>query len=49
MNSNEDKVYIKCIELKRIYNFVARHIFVWTYLHIKIIKNKVQIYIEVTY
>jgi hypothetical protein len=27
MKSDEDKVYIKIVELKEIYNFVVRHIF----------------------
>ncbi|PWZ27098.1 hypothetical protein Zm00014a_024375 [Zea mays] len=28
MKSDEDKVYIKIVELKEIYNFVVHHIFV---------------------
>jgi len=32
MKSDEDKVYMKIVELEEIYNFVVHHIFVITYI-----------------
>jgi hypothetical protein len=38
MKSDEDKVYMKIIELEEIYNFVVHHIFFWINLHDEIIE-----------
>ena len=32
MNSNEDKLYIKIIELGVLYNFVVEKFFIWNWL-----------------
>ena len=37
MNSDEDKLYIKIVDLDEIYNFVVQNFFIWSYLGAQII------------
>jgi hypothetical protein len=46
MKSDEDKVYMKIVELEEICDFVIHHFFVWTYLLDQNHWNNVQIYIK---
>ena len=32
MNSDEDKLYIKIVDLDEIYNFVVQNFFIWSHL-----------------
>ena len=47
MKSDEDKVYMKIVELEEIYDFVIHQFFVWTYLLDQNHWNNVQIYIKI--
>jgi hypothetical protein len=39
MKLNEDKIFMKIVEIEEIYNFVVHHIFVWTNHYVKIIET----------